>query len=97
MQAESKRGETTNALSCYVKQTGVSLEDARKHMRKLIHECWKKLNEIQVKNETPFSIDFIENAMNLARTSQWAYQYGDAHGSPELIKKQILSMLVDPL
>ncbi|KMS95949.1 hypothetical protein BVRB_003570 [Beta vulgaris subsp. vulgaris] len=96
-EAETERGETTNALSCYVKQTGVSLEDARKHMRKLIHKCWKKLNKIQVKNETPFSIDFIENAMNLARTSQWAYQYGDAHGSPELIKKQILSMLVDPL
>lgn len=96
-EAELERGETANALSCYAKQEGVSLKDARKHVSKLIDESWKRLNKIQVVNETPFSNDFIETAMNLARTSQCAYQHGDGHGSPELLKKKILSVIVDPL
>ncbi|XP_021840973.2 probable terpene synthase 12 [Spinacia oleracea] len=94
---EIERGETANAISCYVKEEGGSLKDARKHVRKLIDESWKGLNEIQAVNKSPFSKEFIETAMNLARTAQCAYQHGDGHGSPELIKKKISSIIVDPL
>ncbi|KMT14789.1 hypothetical protein BVRB_4g075540 [Beta vulgaris subsp. vulgaris] len=94
---EIERGETANAISCYAKKAGVSLEDSREHISKMIDESWKRLNEIQVDNKTPFSDDFIETALNLARTSQCAYQQGDGHGSPELIKKHILSIFVDPI
>ncbi|XP_021732097.1 tricyclene synthase EBOS, chloroplastic-like [Chenopodium quinoa] len=96
-EAEIERGETANAISCYAKEEGVTMKDARKHLSKLIDESWKNLNEIQVLNETPFSVDFIEAAMNLARTAQCAYQHGDGHGSPELIKKKIVSLIVDPI
>ncbi|KNA15993.1 hypothetical protein SOVF_093230 [Spinacia oleracea] len=95
--AEIERGETANAISCYAKQEGGSLKDARKHVKKLIDESWKGLNKIQVVNNTPFSKEFIETAMNLARTAQCFYQHGDGHGSPELIKKKISSIIVDPL
>uniref|UniRef100_A0A803LNA9 Uncharacterized protein n=2 Tax=Chenopodium quinoa TaxID=63459 RepID=A0A803LNA9_CHEQI len=96
-EAEIERGETANAISCYAKEKGVTMKDARKHLSNLIDESWKKLNEIQVLNDTPFSVDFVEAAMNLARTAQCAYQHGDGHGSPELIKKKILSLIVDPI
>uniref|UniRef100_A0A803LNA8 Uncharacterized protein n=1 Tax=Chenopodium quinoa TaxID=63459 RepID=A0A803LNA8_CHEQI len=77
-EAEIERGEMANAISCYAKEKGVTMKDARKHLSKLIDESWKRLNEIQVVNDTPFSADFIEAAMNLARTAQCAYQHGDA-------------------
>ena len=63
----------------------------------MIDESWKGLNEIQTNNQTPFSKEFIETSMNIARTSQCAYQHGDGHGSPELLKKKILSLVVQPI
>ncbi|XP_057539415.1 isoprene synthase, chloroplastic-like [Amaranthus tricolor] len=94
---EIERGETANAILCYAKDKGVSHKEARKVISKMIDESWKGLNEIQTNNQTPFSKEFIETSMNIARTSQCAYQHGDGHGSPELLKKKILSLVVQPI
>ncbi|KAJ8452031.1 hypothetical protein Cgig2_016612 [Carnegiea gigantea] len=99
-EAELERGETINAMSSYAKEAGVSLEDAREHMKKLIDESWKGLNRIRASNSnetTAFSDDFVEIAINLTRTVQCIYQRGDGFGSPDLIKKRVLSLVLEPV
>ncbi|KAL7194259.1 hypothetical protein ACSBR1_034635 [Camellia fascicularis] len=47
-------------------ETGASAEDARDHIKHLISEAWKKLNEVRLVN-FPFNRIFVEIATNLAR------------------------------
>ena len=60
--------------------TGASEHEARRYIKDLIIESWKKLNEIQMLNYSPFiSRDFIEIALNVARISHTVYQHRDGH------------------
>ncbi|GLT65718.1 hypothetical protein SLA2020_381320 [Shorea laevis] len=45
---ELKRGETTNSIQCYMRETGVSEEVAGKQMFNMIERSWKKMNEERV-------------------------------------------------
>ncbi|RVW71182.1 (-)-alpha-terpineol synthase [Vitis vinifera] len=76
---ELKRGDVPKSIQCYMHETGACEEDAREHIKCLIGETWKKMNEDRVV-ESPFSQTFIGIAINLARMSQCMYQYGDGHG-----------------
>ncbi|TXG55305.1 hypothetical protein EZV62_020561 [Acer yangbiense] len=43
--AELERGETASSILCYMRETGVSEEVAREHIRTLIDETWMKMNK----------------------------------------------------
>nr|BDN86179.1 isoprene synthase [Garcinia subelliptica] len=95
--AELARGETVNAISCYMNQAGVSEEEAREHINKVINDTWKKINKYQVV-KTPFSEPFIETAINLARISHVQYQHGDGHGAPDTKSKdRIQTLIIEPI
>ncbi|CAK9178942.1 unnamed protein product [Ilex paraguariensis] len=79
---ELQRGETANSILCCMHQNGLSEKLAREHISNLINEAWKKLNKGRV-DDSPFSKHYLETAMNLARISQFTYQYGDGHGAPD--------------
>ncbi|CAK9187057.1 unnamed protein product [Ilex paraguariensis] len=79
---ELQRGETANSILCCMHQNGLSEKLAREHISNLITEAWKKLNKGRV-DDSPFSKHYLETAMNLARISQFTYQYGDGHGAPD--------------
>ena len=97
MQGEMERDETTNSIACYMHETGVSEENARKYLRTLIDQAWQKMNRCLVMDST-FPRAFIRVAMNLARITQCTYQYGDGHGRPDnRSKSRIKSLLVDPV
>lgn len=82
-----------------MRQTGVSEEEAREHMRLLIDECWKKMNKVrEMDYDSPFAEPFVETAFNLARIAQCTYQYGDSHGAPDArSKERVLSLLIEPI
>ncbi|KDP26106.1 hypothetical protein JCGZ_22207 [Jatropha curcas] len=42
---EFKRGDVPKSIQCYMHETGVSKVRAREHIRYLISEMWKKINE----------------------------------------------------
>ncbi|XAR55429.1 Tricyclene synthase [Bertholletia excelsa] len=92
--AELERGESANSISCYMKESGVSEEVARKHIRSLADEAWKKMNKHRLANDSPFGKPLIETAINLARIAECTYQNGDAHRDPDTHAKNRISSVV---
>ncbi|KAF8409446.1 hypothetical protein HHK36_005522 [Tetracentron sinense] len=94
---ELKRGDVPKSIQCYMNETSASEEEAREHIRGLISDTWKKMNEDRVA-DSPFSQTFIGIAMNLARMAQCMYQYGDGHGIQDReTKDRVLALLVEPI
>ncbi|KAL1823095.1 hypothetical protein ACET3Z_009873 [Daucus carota] len=94
---ESKSGETANSVTSYMYHNGVSEDVAREHIKNLIDDAWKQMNEARVSLEPQFSTSFTEAAINLARLSHSAYGSGDDHRIPDKkAKKQIFSLLMEP-
>uniref|UniRef100_A0A5B7B4V6 Putative (-)-alpha-terpineol synthase n=1 Tax=Davidia involucrata TaxID=16924 RepID=A0A5B7B4V6_DAVIN len=94
---ELKRGDVPKSIECYMHETGASEEDAREHIKFLIRETWKKMNEDRVAN-SPFSETFTGIAVNLARTSHSMYLHGDGHGVQDRENKdRALSLFVEPI
>ncbi|XP_022971746.1 terpene synthase 10-like [Cucurbita maxima] len=94
---EAERGEVAKSLQCYMNDTGASEHEARRYMKDLIIESWKKLNEIQMLNYSPFiSRDFIDIALNVARISHTVYQYRDGHTvEDEETKDRVSSLFIN--
>ncbi|XP_022877994.1 trans-alpha-bergamotene synthase-like isoform X1 [Olea europaea var. sylvestris] len=93
---EIKRGDVPKSIQCYMKDTGCSEEDAREYIKYLIDVTWKKINK-EILMNSPCK-DFAGTAMNLARTSQCMYQYGDGFGVPHLeTKRNIISLIIEPI
>lgn len=77
--------------------TGASEVDARKHIKYLIDETWKKLNNVAEDNSV-FSQLFVEMAKNVSRTAQCMYQYGDGHTiEHQETKDRVVSLLIQPI
>lgn len=77
-------------------ETGGSEEDAREHIKYLISESWKKMNEDRVVN-SPLIETFMHIAMNLARMGLCFYQHGDGHGIEEVGINHIMSLFMNPI
>ncbi|XP_059628846.1 (-)-alpha-terpineol synthase-like isoform X2 [Cornus florida] len=94
---ELKRGDVPKSIQCYMHETGASEEEARDYIKCLIGEHWKKMNE-DLFYVSPVSKSFVTVAMNLARTAQYNYQYGDGFGVGDReTKDRVLSILIEPI
>ncbi|KAM7524584.1 hypothetical protein LguiA_014486 [Lonicera macranthoides] len=99
---ELKRGDNPKSIQCYMHETGASEDGAREHIKYLISETLKKINEEvhhqhQVLN-SPFNKVFNGIAMNLARMAQCIYQHGDGHGiEDQETKDRVLALVIDPI
>ncbi|GMP87024.1 hypothetical protein CsSME_00039573 [Camellia sinensis var. sinensis] len=95
---EVERGDNPKSIQIYMHETGASAEDARDHVKHLISEAWKKLNEARLV-DSPFNRIFVEIATNLARVSQFIYQHGDGHGHDVggKNKERASLLLVEPI
>uniref|UniRef100_A0A6N2L6X3 Terpene synthase metal-binding domain-containing protein n=1 Tax=Salix viminalis TaxID=40686 RepID=A0A6N2L6X3_SALVM len=94
---ELKRGDVSKSIQCYMYETEVFEEKARDHVKILIGNTWKKINDYRFANPRT-SQTFIGVAMNLARMAQCMYQYGDGHGVGDLeTKDRVKSILIKPL
>lgn len=92
---ELKRGDNLKSIQCYMHETGASEEDACEHIKYLIGETWKHINEYTFVKDSPiFSKAFIRGAMNLGRMAQCMYQYGDGHASQGSVTKDRVNMLL---
>lgn len=77
--------------------SGASEDTARRYIRQLIDETWKKLNKVDTENYGLPQV-FIEIAKNFARTAQFIYQYGDGHGiEHQETKDRVVSLLIQPI
>ncbi|GMP87017.1 hypothetical protein CsSME_00039568 [Camellia sinensis var. sinensis] len=97
---EVERGDNPKSIQIYMHETGASAKDARDHVKHLISEAWKKLNEARFV-DSHFNRIFVEIATNLARVSQFMYQHGDGHGHGHDVagknKKHASLLLIKPI
>ncbi|KAK3404570.1 hypothetical protein EUGRSUZ_K00879 [Eucalyptus grandis] len=95
--AELERGETTNSIMCYMQEMEVSESEARDYVMKLIDTSWKQMNKCLVNGST-FDQSFVRMAYNLARTTHFMYQDGDAHGAPDnRSRNRMHSLIIEPI
>ncbi|XP_047957123.1 exo-alpha-bergamotene synthase-like [Salvia hispanica] len=93
---EMKRGDVPKSIQCYMKETGCSEEDARKHIKQLIDMALKRMNK-EILMENPIK-NFGQTAMNVGRISLCVYQHGDGFGLPHSeTKKNLMSLVVQPI
>ena len=80
-----------------MREVGATEDEARQHVKFLISEAWKQLNEDIFANSS-FPKPFIEIAKNLGRVAQCIYQYGDGTGVQDRETKDfVMQLLVDPI
>ncbi|XP_058091675.1 alpha-terpineol synthase, chloroplastic-like [Magnolia sinica] len=96
-EVELERGDVPTSIQCYMNDANVSERVAREHIKGLIANTWKKMNE-ECGPHSPFPAPFVNMAFNLARTAQCIYLHGDGHSNPDCgTKDQIMSLLVEPV
>nr|QWB49551.1 terpene synthase 20 [Aquilaria sinensis] len=93
--AEVQRGDILKSVECYMHENGCSRDEAREHVKGLIDEAWKKMNKEILDPSTSMSNKTFQRvAMNLARVSQFMFQYGDGHSSQDLITQNRVQLLL---
>ncbi|XP_058069564.1 alpha-terpineol synthase, chloroplastic-like [Magnolia sinica] len=96
---EIARGDVLKVVESYMHESGVSEAVARKHVRGMIDETWKKLNKECV-GHSPFPRPFINGAIGLAQVAECVYQFGDGFGCPHdgaKARGRVIALLVDPI
>ncbi|CAI9087718.1 OLC1v1021863C1 [Oldenlandia corymbosa var. corymbosa] len=96
--AELERGDAPSSILCYMRESNVSEEIAREHIKSIILKIWKQINGICISKRisTPFVNDTIRHYLvNQARVAHFIYQHGDGFGEQD--KKRVLSNLIEPL
>ncbi|KDP30235.1 hypothetical protein JCGZ_17017 [Jatropha curcas] len=92
--AESKRGDVIKSIQCYMIKENASEEEAKEHIKGLIRHSWKKLNE-GIDNKCSL-MNLL--CLNMARTSQCIFQYGDGIGtSIGITRDRLTSLIIQPI
>lgn len=74
----------------------ISEEQARDQVEKLIRYSWKKLNEASTDSSLPKSL--INSSLNMARSAQCIFQFGDGIGtSVGVTKDRLTSFIIKPI
>lgn len=93
---ENQEGYDGSYVDCYMKEQGTtSLESARLHVRQMISNAWKELNE-ECLSPNPFSPSFVNASLNTARMVQVMYNYDKDQRLPEL-EQSISSVLEESI
>ncbi|KAI3822002.1 hypothetical protein L1987_09583 [Smallanthus sonchifolius] len=94
---ELERGDTSKAIQCYMHESGATEEEARRHIKELIMETWKKLNKERAHADSQFLREFVEYATNIPRMALFMYSEGDGHGRPDITKSHVSSLFINPI
>ncbi|KAL6311280.1 hypothetical protein AAG906_013230 [Vitis piasezkii] len=75
---EQKRGHVASAVECYMKQYGVSEEQAYSEFQKQIENAWLDINQECLK-PTAVSMPLLARILNLTRTADVFYKEQDSY------------------
>ncbi|XP_004309672.1 PREDICTED: (E,E)-alpha-farnesene synthase-like isoform X2 [Fragaria vesca subsp. vesca] len=96
--AEQERGDAASSILCYKREMNVSEEIARKNIKSMIDNAWKKINENCLTRNPKISSSYINITTNIARVGHILYQDGDGFGDQEQGTRALIqSLLVEPL
>ncbi|MBA0876507.1 hypothetical protein Goshw_029810 [Gossypium schwendimanii] len=94
--AEMERKDIPKEVQSYTIEKGVSEEKARNHVKELISNSWKKINEEIL--DSRFCRVIVNLSKNMARTAQCIYQHGDGVGTSTGVTEDcIVSSILRPI
>ncbi|KAL5546120.1 hypothetical protein UlMin_005807 [Ulmus minor] len=94
---EENKAHPISAVECYMRQNGVSLEEARDELKKCVDEAWKGLNE-EFLEPRAVSIPLLTRTLNLARVMDVIYKDGDGYThAGGAVKTYINVLFINPL
>ncbi|KAK1567798.1 hypothetical protein Q3G72_016725 [Acer saccharum] len=91
---EIKRCDVAKTIWCYMNKEGMAEEEARDHIKGLICDLWKKVNEIKIKKNNFLPKSMVKMCLNMARTAQCIFQHGDGIGTSIGVTKDCLISLI---
>ncbi|KAL0550273.1 hypothetical protein IC582_014779 [Cucumis melo] len=96
--ASHKRGHVASAVECYMKEYGVSEEEAIIELEKEVGTAWKDVTEDYTKSSLKFPNVILECVLNVARLSDFFYKEVDGYTFADAeIKHFIDLMLTHPV
>ncbi|KAK8973514.1 hypothetical protein V6N11_030704 [Hibiscus sabdariffa] len=98
---EQERGHAPSAVECYMRQYGVSEEEACSELRQQVENAWKDINHEMIFSETSKVVPMpvLTRSLNLTRVIDFLYKDGDdqyTHVGKDA-KDGIASLLIDPI
>ncbi|XP_057805490.1 bicyclo-germacrene synthase-like [Salvia miltiorrhiza] len=80
----------------YMKQYGVSEEEARVQLKLQLKNAWKDINQ-ECLEPTPASMPILMRVVNLARVIHLLYSHADCYTDPNNSKEFVKKMFIEPL
>lgn len=97
LQFEQERGHVASAVECFMRQHGVTEQQAKEELWKEVEDAWKDINE-ECLRPLPVSEPLLACILNLARVIDVLYKDKDRYTHPDLELKQLIALLlVDPV
>ncbi|KAE8667309.1 (-)-germacrene D synthase [Hibiscus syriacus] len=96
---EQERGDVASAVECFMKQHGVSEENACQELNKLVENAWKDINQELLIEPTAAAaavpLPVLTRVLNLARVMDFLYKEGDGYTHVgNVVKTGIASLLI---
>ncbi|XP_073046755.1 germacrene A synthase-like [Primulina eburnea] len=94
---EKGRGQKSTGIDCYIKENGVTMEEAINKIDEMVVAAWKDIND-NFKKPFPCSKEVLLIILNFTRIIDVAYKnYEDGYTEPEkVLKPLIVAMSVEP-
>ncbi|GMN72149.1 hypothetical protein TIFTF001_055217 [Ficus carica] len=94
---EQKREHIVSSVECYVKQYGVSEQEAYTVLRQQINDAWKDINE-ECLEPREMAMPLLMRVVNFARVIDLLYKDGDNYTNAGGIMKHLIkSIFIDPI
>nr|QBA83622.1 terpene synthase [Mentha x piperita] len=88
--------QKTSLVDCYMKQHGMSKDEARAHLRQQLKDAWKDMNQESLEPR-PASMPILTRVINLGRVIDLLYSDHDCYSDPNKSKGWVKMVLVDPI
>ena len=96
-QFEKERGHVACSIDCYVKQYGVSEQEALDALNKQVVDLWKDINE-EFLRPTAAPMAVLMRVLNLTKVMDLLYKGGDGYTHVgKVVKDKIASHFINPV
>ncbi|KAL3355509.1 hypothetical protein AABB24_019538 [Solanum stoloniferum] len=98
-EVEKGRGQIATGIECYMRDYGVSTEEAMNKFQEMGETAWKDVNEGILWPVRPVSTEILTRILNLVRIVDVTYKRNqDGYTHPEkVLKPHIIALLVDSI
>ncbi|PHT29878.1 hypothetical protein CQW23_30507 [Capsicum baccatum] len=97
-EVEKSRGKIATGIECYMRDYGVSTEEAMAKFNEMAETVWKDVNK-GILRPAPVCTEILTRILNLARIIDVTYKHNqDGYTHPEkVLKPYIVALLVDSI